>query len=245
MDDLLPQDPPCTFPGGGCNRKLVANVPKTEASGPGHSPQNEAAARDRELVRLVQKGQTEAFEELVRRHQRRVLAVAGSILRQKEDAEDVAQQVFLKAFASIDSFDLRAAFSTWLYKISINECWDHLRKKKVRPLLFESEMTEEQAERLEQFAGGERSAAGSLERAELRQLAGLLLANLGEEDRQILLLKEVEGFSVQEIAEVFDLNVNTVKVRLFRSRNRLMDAYRRQVGRRSPSSGQQARGVAK
>ena len=82
------------------------------------------AEEDRELVRRAQKDDKEAFEELVRRHQNRVFAVAGGILRNREDVEDIAQQVFLKAYFSIRRFDQRAAFSTWLYKITVNECWD-------------------------------------------------------------------------------------------------------------------------
>ena len=85
---------------------------------------------ERNLVRLAQNGTEAAFEELIRRHQHRVLALVGSILRRREDVEDVAQQVFLKVFISLKRFDLRSAFSTWLYKITVNECWDYLRKKK-------------------------------------------------------------------------------------------------------------------
>ena len=86
------------------------------------------AADDRELVRRAQREDKEAFEELVRRHQHRVFAVAGGILRRREDVEDIAQQVFVKAYFSLKRFDQRAAFSTWLYKITVNECWDMLRK---------------------------------------------------------------------------------------------------------------------
>src|SRR5258708_20821371 len=85
---------------------------------------------DRELVRRAQREDKEGFEELVRRHQHRVFAVAGGILRRREDVEDIAQQVFLKAYFALKRFDQRAAFSTWLYKITVNECWDLLRKKK-------------------------------------------------------------------------------------------------------------------
>src|SRR5580700_5082228 len=104
------------------------------------------AVDDRELVRRAQSEDQEAFEELVRRHQHRVFAVAGGILRRREDVEDIAQQVFVKAYFSLKRFDQRAAFSTWLYKITVNECWDLLRKKKVRPLVFEAELSEEQSQ---------------------------------------------------------------------------------------------------
>jgi RNA polymerase sigma factor (sigma-70 family) len=104
---------------------------------------------DRALVRECQSGVQRAFEELVRRHQQRVFALVGGILRRPEDVEDVAQQVFLKAYLGIKKFDQRAAFSTWLYKIAVNECWDYLRKKKVRPLVYEADLSEEQVSRLD------------------------------------------------------------------------------------------------
>jgi RNA polymerase sigma-70 factor (ECF subfamily) len=104
---------------------------------------------ERELVRLAQNGTVEAFEELVRRHQQRVFAVVSRILHRREDVEEIAQQVFLKAYVSIRRFDMRSAFSTWLYKIAVNECWDSLRKKKVRPLVYESDLSEEQVQRLD------------------------------------------------------------------------------------------------
>jgi RNA polymerase sigma-70 factor (ECF subfamily) len=185
---------------------------------------------ERELVRLAQNGTVEAFEELVRRHQQRVFAVVARILHRREDVEEIAQQVFLKAYVSIRRFDMRSAFSTWLYKIAVNECWDSLRKKKVRPLVYESDLSEEQVQRLDSYATVGRSPAGPDEQAQARELVELLLSSLSEEDKRILLLKEVEGLSVQEIAEIFGLNVNTVKVRMFRARAAMMDVYRRRFG---------------
>jgi len=185
---------------------------------------------ERELVRLAQNGTVEAFQELVRRHQQRVFAVVARILHRREDVEEIAQQVFLKAYVSIRRFDMRSAFSTWLYKIAVNECWDSLRKKKVRPLVYESDLSEEQVQRLDSYATVGRSPAGPDEQAQARELVELLLSSLSEEDKRILLLKEVEGLSVQEIAEIFGLNVNTVKVRMFRARAAMMDVYRRRFG---------------
>jgi RNA polymerase sigma-70 factor (ECF subfamily) len=192
----------------------------------------EKGEEERELVRLAQNGTDSAFEELVRRNQQRVFALVSGILRRREDVEDVAQQVFLKAFVSIKRFDMRAAFSTWLYKIAVNECWDYLRKKKVRPLVYESDLSEEQVARLDGVVSADRPPVTPSERAEVKDLLERMLEKLPEQDRQLLVLKEIEGFSVQELAEVLDLNVNTVKVRLFRARGRLMDVYR-QIGRAS------------
>src|SRR5882762_382087 len=177
---------------------------------------------DRELVRRAQAGDKEAFEELVRRNQQRVFAVAGGILRRREDVEDIAQQVFVKAYFSLKRFDQRAAFSTWLYKITVNECWDLLRKKKVRPLVYESDLSEEQARQV--IASGEKENPGpdASQRIEARERVERLLEGLDERDRLMLILKEVEGFSIDEIAEVLSLNGNTVKVRLFRARRRVV-----------------------
>ncbi len=201
----------------------VATAPDPKpAPGKASSPTD-----DRELVRLAQTGDKEAFEELVRRHQHRVFAVAGGILRRREDVEDIAQQVFVKAYFSIKRFDQRAAFSTWLYKITVNECWDLLRKKKVRPLLYESDLSEEQ---VQQFSAAEKFESGAQDvsdKLEAQQRIEILLQGLDERDRMMLILKEVEGFAIEEIAEILDLNANTVKVRLFRARRRIVSQARK------------------
>lgn len=185
-----------------------------------------AGESDRGLVLLSQAGSKDAFEELVRRHQRRVFGLVSGILRRREDVEDVAQQVFLKAYVAIRKFDQRAAFSTWLYKITVNECWDYLRKKKIRPLVYEADLPEDQVPQLDGILSSAQPPANPAEQAEARELAERLLMELPEQDRQLLTLKEIEGFSVQELAEMMGLNVNTVKVRLFRARGRIVNAYR-------------------
>lgn len=201
----------------------VATAPCLKPA-PGNAP---GLPDDRELVRLAQASDKEAFEELVRRHQHRVFAVAGGILRRREDVEDIAQQVFVKAYFSLKRFDQRAAFSTWLYKITVNECWDLLRKKKVRPLLYESDLSEEQ---VQQFAASERLESGAQEvsdKLEAQQRVEILLQGLDERDRMMLILKEVEGFAIEEIAAILNLNANTVKVRLFRARRRIVQQARK------------------
>jgi len=211
----------------------MANVSKhMAATAPAMAVSLDRAGRqeeDRELVRLSQSGNEPAFEDLVRRHQQRVFALVNGILRRPDDVEDVAQQVFLKAYLGIKRFDQRAAFSTWLYKIAVNECWDYLRKKKVRPLVYEADLSEEQVSRLDGIVSADRPPEGPNDRAEARELLERMLDTLPEQDRQLLLLKEVEGFSVQELAEILKLNVNTVKVRLFRARGRIMDVYKRRL----------------
>jgi len=203
--------------------KLAAPRAPAQAVPRGLAPKGPGAADDRELVRRAQAEDKEAFEELVRRHQHRVFAVAGGILRRREDVEDIAQQVFVKAYFSLKRFDQRAAFSTWLYKITVNECWDLLRKKKVRPLVYESDLSEDQARQYSVSGETGRDVPDISEKLVDRQRVERLLDGLEERDRLMLVLKEVEGFSVEEIAEVLHLNANTVKVRLFRARRRIVN----------------------
>ena len=211
------------------------NVPKPEekelpvAAETGTAREGTTARKvdDRELVEKAQHGDKDAFEVLVAKHQGRVFAVAGGILRNREDVEDIAQQVFLKAYFSLKRFDQRSAFSTWLYKITVNECWDLLRKKKVRPLVFESELSEEQAHAYQSTEQRAEFAPNISEQLEARQQLDQWLECLEERDRSMLVMKEVQGFTVEEIAEILSINANTVKVRLFRARQKIAERIRR------------------
>jgi len=194
----------------------------------GSAPVTGGSVDERQLVRRAQKGDKVAFETLVQRHQHRVFAVARGILKRQEDVEDIAQQVFVKAYFSLKRFDQRAAFSTWLYKITVNECWDVLRKRKARPLVYEADFSEEQSR---QYSAPEREASkapDTSDRMALREQLEKMLGQLDKRDRAMLVLKEVEGFSVEEIAESMGLNANTVKVRLFRARRRIIEYSRRE-----------------
>ncbi len=215
----------------------MANVTKSGADRPGKLTKAGVAlapaSEEAQVVRRAQEGDVSAYEELVKTHQHRVLAVVGGILRGSEDVEDVAQQALAKAFFSIKRFDFRSAFGTWLYKIAVNECWDHLRKKKVRRLVYESDLSEEQLRKLdavpESSFGGHRHREDASRRVEQQQILSRLMAELDERDQTMLVMKEVEGFSVEEIGEILGLNVNTVKVRLFRARDRLVEIYRKRL----------------
>jgi RNA polymerase sigma-70 factor, ECF subfamily len=208
----------------------MAHVPKVELPQPPAQPVDglvrpagpTGGIADRELVTRAQHDDKEAFEELIRRHQQRVFAVAARILRKREDIEDISQQVFVKAYFSLKRFDQRAAFTTWLYKITVNECWDLLRKKKVRPLLYEADLSEEQSQQVTAAEGARSTEPDVLQRLEARQRVELLLAGLDERDRMMLILKEVEGLSIEEIGETMEINANTVKVRLFRARRKII-----------------------
>ncbi|MEQ1885166.1 MAG: sigma-70 family RNA polymerase sigma factor [Bryobacteraceae bacterium] len=187
-----------------------------------HKNSEEAA-----LVRRVQTGDEMAFREIVDRYQSKVFSIIYGILRNHNDAEDIAQQVFAKVYFSVRNFDFRSSLLTWIYKITVNECYDYLRKKRVRKLVYESDFSEEDAQRMEASSVAVDDAAPVDERLAQRDLLTKLLSKLSKDDRSLILLKEVEGHSVEELAEMTGMNENTIKVKLFRTRQKLLKAAAR------------------
>jgi RNA polymerase sigma-70 factor (ECF subfamily) len=180
-----------------------------------------------ELVRRVQAKDEMAFREIVERYQAKVFSIIYGVLRNHNDAEDIAQQVFAKIFFSIGNFDFRSSLLTWIYKITVNECYDYLRKKRVRKLVYESDFTEEDALRMENSEAAVEQAAPADKDLAQRDYVFKLLAKVSEEDRNLILLKEVEGHSVEELAQMTGMNENTIKVKLFRARQKLVKAAQR------------------
>src|SRR5689334_10317676 len=184
-----------------------------------HRNSDEAA-----LVRRVQAGDELAFREMVERYQAKVFSIIYGILRNHNDAEDIAQQVFSKVYFSIRNFDFRSSLLTWIYKITVNECYDYLRKKRVRKLVYESDFSQEDAQRMELSEPAVDAGAPVDTRLAQRDLVVKLLSKVSEQDRSLILLKEVEGHSVEELAGMTGLNENTIKVKLFRTRQKLLRA---------------------
>jgi RNA polymerase sigma-70 factor (ECF subfamily) len=195
-----------------------------------HRNSDEAA-----LVRRVQARDELAFREIVDRYQSKVFSIIFGILRNHNDAEDIAQQVFSKVYFSIRNFDFRSSLLTWIYKITVNECYDYLRKKRVRKLVYESDFSQEDAQRMEASDPAVDPAAPIDKRLAQQDLVVKLLSKVSAEDRSLILLKEVEGHSVEELAAMTGLNENTIKVKLFRTRQKLVKAAQR-LGRTRLSS---------
>src|SRR3981081_4058320 len=163
------------------------------------------------LVQRAQAGEELAFREIVERYQSKVFSIIHGIVRQKNDVEDIAQQVFAKIYFSIRNFDFRSSLITWIYKITVNECFDYLRKKKVRKLVYESDLSEDEARRVENTEPSVRQVPADVNLA-LRDYIFKLLTKVSDEERNLLMLKEVEGHSVEELAEMTGMNENTIKV---------------------------------
>ncbi len=187
-----------------------------------HRTSDEAA-----LVRRVQAQDEMAFREIVDRYQAKVFSIIYGILRNRNDAEDISQQVFAKIYFSIKNFNFQSSLLTWIYKITVNECYDYLRKKRVRKLVYESDFSAEESLRLENSEPATDQAPPVDQRLAQHDLITKLLAKVSEEDRSLLLLKEVEGHSVEELSQMTGMNENTIKVKLFRARQKLVKAAER------------------
>src|SRR5437868_6785364 len=204
------------FPAAGSNTQAKTRVD--------HRNSEEAA-----LVRRVQARDEIAFREIVERYQAKIFSIIYGILRNHNDAEDIAQQVFSKIYFSIKNFDFRSSLLTWIYKITVNECYDYLRKKRVRKLVYESDFSDEDSQRMENSEPAMEQRPNIDSTLEKRDLALKLLAKVSEDDRTLILLKEVEGHSVEELAQMTGMNENTIKVKLFRTRQKLLKAAQRLI----------------
>src|SRR5215208_6126591 len=175
---------------------------------------------DAELAARARDGDEAAFEELFRRHRRRVALIASRFFRQRQQVEEIVQESFAKAFFALGEFanGRDASFAAWLARISFNACYDELRRQKRRPEGALEELTEEEAARLRERLRGGRDAEGE---AVTRDLAAKLLARLTPEDRLVLVMLDVEGLSVAEIAGLLGWTGSKVKVRAHRARAHL------------------------
>ena len=190
-----------------------------------------SGASDVELVSEVRAGQEAAFEELFRRHRRRVALIASRFFRHREQIEEVVQESFAKAFFALGEFSNRQAesFGAWLSRIAFNVCYDELRRLKRRPESSLSELDEDEAAWLRNRTSAASDARGVESQAVSRELAAKLLARLSPEDRLVLVMLDVEGLSTAEIAEVTGWSVSKVKVRAHRARAHLRRVLKRFV----------------
>ena len=185
---------------------------------------------DGELVERARNGDRDAFRELVERYQRKIATLALGMLRNREDALDVVQETFTKAFQSLDRFKGDASFYTWTYRIAVNLCIDHQRREAKMPLAIP-----------EPRVGGDRAVdpvtllvdgaeqGDPFQRTLDSEIAGRLstaIAELTPEHRAVILLREVDGLSYEEISRVLDCPKGTVMSRLHYARRQLQERLR-------------------
>jgi len=184
------------------------------------------AIQEVEWVRRVQGGEREAFGPLVELHERRVRSLVFHLLRRHHEVDDIAQEIFFKAFKGIRSYNFQSSFGTWLARIAVNHCYDYLRREQKTRVSYYWQFSEESARALEQAAERQDDFAVD-EQVALRDLVEKLLEQAPAADRIVLVLKDLEDRSVEEIAEMLKVRVNTVKVRLHRARKRMLERLRK------------------
>lgn len=171
-------------------------------------------AKERKLIRSIRKGNTHAFSELVNRYKDLVYTLALRMLGNREEAEEVSQDTFIKVFHSLERFKGDSKISTWIYRIAYNACLDRIRLRKSRTFLDVGEM--------EDFVFTEMDTAlDKMVREERGRLVGQCLAKLPSEDAGLLTLFYFEEKSLLEIENILNVPVNSLKVRLFRARKKL------------------------
>ncbi len=179
---------------------------------------------DFELIKRAQKGDSAAFNEIVLAYRKRILGKISRLIARSEDVEDVAQEVFLRLYFSLDQLRTPEVFEPWLYRLTVNAAYDHLRKQRRRQEYRMSDLSEQQIMMADAAAGGKVEKDGQYKK-KTREFVESLLSEVSESDRVLLMMKEVEGHSLKELEKIYDVNENALKVRLFRARQRVLKAF--------------------
>jgi RNA polymerase sigma-70 factor (ECF subfamily) len=173
---------------------------------------------DLELVRRAQKAERGAFDLLVLRYQHKVVKLVARLLRDPAEAEDVAQEAFVKAYRALGSFRGDSAFYTWLYRIAVNTARNSIASRQRRPLDYEADLSESEQTAVASRMRHTDTPEANLLSEEIRTTVNRAVEQLPEDLRTAIILREVEGLSYEEIAAAMDCPVGTVRSRIFRAR---------------------------
>ncbi|MBN1594821.1 sigma-70 family RNA polymerase sigma factor [candidate division FCPU426 bacterium] len=174
-------------------------------------------AADKELIRRTLGGEKAAFDALITRYRDRIYSLAYHMLANVEEAEDIAQEVFVRAYKNLVQFRQESGFYTWLYRIAVNIVYTQAKKNSRRRTLYQAAFREMDVRHAQVFDNPEREAQSS----ELREMILRAIHQLDPRFRQVIILKELEGLDVSEVAHILGLPEGTVKSRLFRAREDL------------------------
>jgi RNA polymerase sigma-70 factor (ECF subfamily) len=169
------------------------------------------------LVELSKKGDEEAFGTLVNRYKKKVFNLAYSFTKDRETADDLAQEVFIKVYYALDKFRFQSGFGTWLYRIAVNHTKDHLRKRKKEKFISFDVLGREPSQADNEIQKKEKAQ----ELADRKKLLYRAMKSLPEKHRVILTLRDIQGHSYEEIADILKLSQGTVDSRLHRARKML------------------------
>ncbi|MGH9475559.1 MAG: RNA polymerase sigma factor [Terriglobales bacterium] len=193
---------------------------------------------DLPLVQRIQSGDGAAFEELYGRYQQPITRLVANIVRYREVVPDLVQEIFTKVYFAMEGFMPGMPFRPWLYRVATNYCVDYLRKRKRQPpqVSTTSETGEEQDWMLPD------PGASVLRKVISEELAGKLLLELKPRDRMLLVMKEIQELSLEEIGEIAHMGVSAVKVALYRARRRMLDQYTQRYKRAGQTGGKAEQG---
>jgi len=176
-----------------------------------------------ELIQRAKGGDDAAFNQVVSAYRKRIFGTVARLIGRPEDVEDVAQEVFLRLYYSLDQLRTPEVFEPWLYRLTVNASYDYLRKQRRRAESRMADLSEEQVMMADAAAGGKNNT-DEQRRKQARELVESLLGAVSTEDRILLMLKEVEGRSIKELEQIYGVKENALKVRLFRARQRVLNA---------------------
>lgn len=204
----------------------------------------EASERETHLIRQAQEGDQQAFEVLLRLYDRHVCTIIGSFLRRKQDVEDLAQDVFLKAYLAIGRFRPGAPFAPWLRRITVNTCYDHLRRIRRHAEVTFTDLGEGERDIMHCLAEQGYSSIGtqSGDQIAARDLAERILADLAPKDRLVITLREVHGLEIAEIADAIGCTRAAAKVRLWRARRAMQASLQRLIRQEEAAAHREGRG---
>ncbi len=177
---------------------------------------------EKNLLERAKSGDIAAFEQLIESYQRKIFNIAFRMLGNYDDAGDLTQEVLIRIYKSIRSFKEQSSFSTWIYRITTNVCLDELRKRKNKKVVsLDDEIRLEDGEMKRQIESGDPSPEETVETEELKKFVDDSIAQLSEEHRMVIVLRDIQGFSYEEIAEIIKCPAGTVKSRINRARQAL------------------------
>jgi len=178
---------------------------------------------DPETIKRAQAGDSAAFNEIVRLYRSRILGTVYRLIGRPEDVEDVTQDVFVRLYYSLDQLRLPQVFEPWLHRLTVNTTYDYLRKRRRSGGVPMAELSEEQVVAADAVESSKRHEE-DVQHDKVRQVVGELFENISDEDRILLMLKEIEGLSLKELQDIYNVKENALKVRLFRARKRALKA---------------------
>lgn len=180
------------------------------------------------LLERAKSGEVEAFERLIEGYQKKVFNIALRMIGNYDDASELAQEVFIKVYKSIRSFKEESSFSTWIYKITSNVCLDEIRKRKNKKVVYlDDDVKLEDGEVRHQIEDDSPSPEALLERKEIKRVVKEAIQSLSEEHRLVIVMRDLQGMSYEEIGKIVKCPEGTVKSRINRARQALKEILKR------------------